>query len=83
MFTGVTSCAMLTAADLERFSPPGKQVEQRPRAVGGPRATWHGAIAATRVYRDDGSLSVLRENDALEGETVLPGFTCPVKHVFS
>ncbi|MGH8570220.1 MAG: Uma2 family endonuclease [Gammaproteobacteria bacterium] len=36
-----------------------------------------------RVYRDDGSLTVLRENDALEGETVLPGFVCPVTHVFS
>jgi Uma2 family endonuclease len=36
-----------------------------------------------RIYRQDGSLSVLRENDSLEGEDVLPGFTCPVIHVFS
>jgi Uma2 family endonuclease len=35
-----------------------------------------------RVYRQDGSLSVLRENDSLDGENVLPGFTCPVIHVF-
>jgi Uma2 family endonuclease len=36
-----------------------------------------------RVYRHDGSLSVLRENDALDGEDVLPGFTCPLIDVFS
>src|SRR5881397_1893555 len=30
-----------------------------------------------RVYRQDGSLSVLREGDSLDGEDVLPGFTCP------
>ena len=35
------------------------------------------------VYRRDGSLSVLRENDALDGEEVLPGFTCPLRHVFA
>lgn len=36
-----------------------------------------------RVYRRDGSLSILGENDALEGEDVLPGFTCPLVQVFS
>ena len=36
-----------------------------------------------RVYRRDGSLSVLREHDALEGEHVLPGFSCLVKDVLS
>ena len=36
-----------------------------------------------RVHRADGSLSVLRDSDALDGEVVLPGFTCPLKHVFS
>jgi Uma2 family endonuclease len=35
------------------------------------------------VYRRDGSLSVLRENDSLEGDDVLPAFTCPVIDVFS
>ncbi len=36
-----------------------------------------------RVYRLDGSLSVLRENDSLDGEDVLPGFACPLRHIFS
>src|SRR5205809_7063240 len=36
-----------------------------------------------RVYRRDGSLSVLRENDSLDGEDVLPGFGCPLMQVFS
>ena len=35
------------------------------------------------VYRRDGSLSVLRESDALQGEDVLPGFSCPVTQVLS
>jgi Uma2 family endonuclease len=36
-----------------------------------------------RIYRQDGSLSVLRQNDSLEGEDVLPGFACPVAHLFA
>jgi Uma2 family endonuclease len=31
-----------------------------------------------RVYRTDGSESLLGESDALDGEDVLPGFTCPL-----
>jgi Uma2 family endonuclease len=36
-----------------------------------------------RVYRPDGSLSVLGSDDSLEGEDVLPGFTCPLKDVLA
>ena len=36
-----------------------------------------------RVYRQDGGLSVLGSNDSLDGEDVLPGFTCPLVQVFS
>ena len=36
-----------------------------------------------RVYRQDGSLAVLREDDSLEGEDVLPGFVCPLRQIFS
>ena|SRR2546425_7433129 len=35
-----------------------------------------------RVYRADGSLSVLREHDSLDGEDVLPGFRCALAQVF-
>ena len=37
----------------------------------------------TRVYRQDGSLSVLQMSDSLEGEDVLPGLTCPLTQVLS
>jgi Uma2 family endonuclease len=36
-----------------------------------------------RVYRQDGSLSVVGDNDSLEGENVLSGFTVPLKDVLS
>lgn len=36
-----------------------------------------------RVYRHDGTLSVLQANDSLDGETVLPGFACPLAHIFA
>ena len=36
-----------------------------------------------RVYRQDGSLSVLGNSDSLDGEDVLPGFTCPLTNVLS
>lgn len=31
-----------------------------------------------RIYRQDGSESILGEADALDGEDVLPGFNCPL-----
>jgi Uma2 family endonuclease len=35
-----------------------------------------------RVYRADGSESTLRETDVLDGEDVLPGFSCPLGQIF-
>ena len=35
-----------------------------------------------RIHRADGSIGWLRENDALSGDDVLPGFTCPVRELF-
>src|SRR6266516_2448340 len=160
MLRGVSTAPVLTAADVERMSLPGKQVElvRGQLVVREPPGTWHGAIAAklayhlsdfanrqglglvfaqdtgfkiasdpdtvrapdvlaeilspddrpgevlakvadwlaagtklvwvvdperseVRVYRYDGSLSVLREHDSLDGEDVLPGFTCPLSDV--
>ena len=34
-----------------------------------------------RVYREDGSLTVLGESDALDGENLLPGFSCLIADV--
>lgn len=35
-----------------------------------------------QVYRPDGSVSILAEDDALEGENVLPGFRCPLRPLY-
>ncbi len=35
-----------------------------------------------RVYRDDGSDSMLGEDDALDGEDVVPAFTCLLAKIF-
>jgi Uma2 family endonuclease len=35
-----------------------------------------------RVYRADGSESLLTERDMLDGEDVLPGFACPLGAIF-
>jgi len=36
-----------------------------------------------RVYRGDGSVAVLHESDSLNGEDLLPGFSCPVRELFA
>ena len=36
-----------------------------------------------RVYRADGSLSILASEQALDGEDALPGFRCPVAQIFA
>ena len=46
----------------------------------GSRLVW--VIDPTReravVYREDGSVDLLADQDALDGEDVLPGFSCPL-----
>lgn len=37
---------------------------------------------AIRVHRADGTVTVLREKDELDGEDVVPGFRCPVAELF-
>lgn len=37
---------------------------------------------AVRVHRDDGTVTVLREKDELDGENVVPGFRCRVADLF-
>ena len=34
-----------------------------------------------RVYRDDGSEAIVGADEALDGEDVLPGFSCPLADV--
>lgn len=36
-----------------------------------------------RAYRPDGSLRIVRGDDSIDGEDVLPGFTCAVREILS
>jgi Uma2 family endonuclease len=40
-------------------------------------------VRTIRILRVDGSTAILREGDELSGESVLPGFTCPVASIFA
>jgi len=81
MFPGVKHPSAVTATDVERMALPGKQVG----LAAGTQLVWlvDPERREIRIYRQDGSLTVLRENDSLDGENVLPGFTCPVAHLFA
>src|SRR5437660_3470185 len=68
--------------------------DDRPADVLAKVADWLGAgtklvwvidpeRSEARVYRRDGSLSILREHDSLDGEDVLPGFACPLRAVLA
>lgn len=50
----------------------------------GTRLLWvvNPARQSVRIHRADGSVSLLRGEDTLEGEDVLPGFRCVVKSLF-
>jgi|SRR5579859_3445929 len=49
----------------------------------GARLVWviDPARRLARIYREDGSESVVPENGALDGEGLLPGFSCPLASV--
>jgi Uma2 family endonuclease len=42
----------------------------------------HPKSRTVRIYRSDGTESVLHENDELSGEDVIPGFQCLVRELF-
>ena len=54
-----------------------------PPLVTGTRIAW--VIDPERfeahIYRSDGTLSVLGADGSLDGEDVLPGFTCPLREI--
>jgi len=68
--------------------------DERPAEVLAKVADWLGAgtklvwvidpeRSEARVYRSDGSLSILQEHDSLDGEDVLPGFSCRLQAVLA
>lgn len=67
--------------------------DDRPSEVGDKVSDWLAAGAGlvwvidpgsrrTLVHRADGTRSRLTDRDALEGETVVPGFTCLLREIF-
>jgi Uma2 family endonuclease len=60
------------------------QQKVRDYLEGGARLIWIIAPQAktVTVYRADGSARLLRENDSLEGEDVLPGLRIPLAELF-
>jgi Uma2 family endonuclease len=50
----------------------------------GVRLVWvvNPELRTVRVYRPDGSLSLRRAAESLDGEDVLPGFHCPIAELF-
>ncbi|MSR05824.1 MAG: Uma2 family endonuclease [Gemmatimonadetes bacterium] len=51
----------------------------------GARAVWviDPQRAQALVYRPDGSLSIVGEHDALDGEEILPGFSCLLSDILA
>lgn len=51
----------------------------------GSRLVWiiYPQTRVVTVYRQNNLVSLLRENDTLEGEDILPGFTLPVADLFA
>ena len=52
--------------------------------AGGTKLVWvvDSRRSQVHVYRQDGRISLLRESDSLDGEDVVPGFSCPLTDVF-
>lgn len=65
-------------------NPVDVQQKVRDYLDAGSRLVWVVAPQAktATVYRADGSARLLREQDALDGETVLPGLTIPLAELF-
>ncbi len=51
----------------------------------GTKLIWivHPTVQSVWVFRQDGSAARLTENQSLSGETVVPGFTCPLATLFA
>jgi Uma2 family endonuclease len=64
---------------------PGETLEKIAQWLkGGVRLVWvlDAEKRSGRVYRADGSESLLGPTDVLDGEDVLPGFRCPLAHLW-
>jgi Uma2 family endonuclease len=80
---GAPDVAVEVVSPNDRFDDVWEKVQEYLAA--GVRLVW---VALPRsksiiVYHPDGEVKILREGDELHGEDVLPGFVCPVRHIFA
>ncbi len=74
---------------VEVLSPRDRSREMRSKVAdwlgAGTRLVWviDPARHEATIYRQDGTVALLNYDGALRGEDVLPGFTCPLKALFS
>ena len=73
---------------MSRVSPNDRAGEVQAKVsdwlTAGSRLVWviHPGRKRAIVYREDGSVDLLANQDALRGEDVLPGFSCFLEEVF-
>lgn len=84
--TGFMSMAPDLAAEVVSPNDLAYEVDQKVEEFlgAGVRLLWviNPELRTVRVHRADGSVSVLREHEDLDGEDVLPGFHCRVGQLF-
>ncbi len=88
--TGIPTFYWPSAPDLavEVLSPWDRPAEVRRKVdeyfAAGTRLVWivDPAAHTVHVYRSPDDVHVLRDDDELSGDDVLPGFRCPVKRLF-
>ncbi len=79
---GAPDLAVEVVSPSDRFDEVVEKVQEWLAA--GTRLVWV-ALPRTKtimVYRSNGQVQVLQEDDELNGENVLPGFVCRVKEIF-
>jgi Uma2 family endonuclease len=80
---GAPDLAVEVVSPSDRFDEVVEKVQEWLAA--GTRLVWV-ALPRTKtvmVYRSNGQVQVLQEDDELSGEEVLPGFVCRVKEIFA
>jgi Uma2 family endonuclease len=84
---GFVELAPDLVAEVVSPSDSAREVEEKVQdwLSAGVRLVWvvHPSTRSVTVYRSLQDIRVLTESDTLNGADVLPGFTCPVRDLFS
>lgn len=80
---GAPDLAVEVVSPNDRFDDVVEKVQEYLAA--GARLVWV-ALPRSRsimVYRPNGAIQILREDETLQGEEVLPGFVCQIRQIFA